>query len=166
MRDTANAGTWESRFGIHLAGIGIESIEFTPESRELVKQYSSNRMNVTAYENISQQASNIAAQQKIAQGVQDNGFGDMGGMMLGLGFAQGVNPMTGAMPGQQVNPANAAAAAADAQPAVAQAAAQPAPAMMSVAEQMETLKSLKELLDAGILTQEEFDLKKKQVLGL
>ncbi len=70
------------------------------------------------------------------------------------------------MPGQQVNPANAAAAAADAQPAVAQAAAQPAPAMMSVAEQMETLKSLKELLDAGILTQEEFDLKKKQVLGL
>ena len=54
----------ESRFGIHLAGIGIESIEFTPESRELVKQYSSNRMNVTAYENISQQASNIAAQQK------------------------------------------------------------------------------------------------------
>ncbi len=123
-------------------------------------------MNVTAYENISQQASNIAAQQKIAQGVQDNGFGDMGGMMLGLGFAQGVNPMTGAMQGQQVNPANAAAAAAEAQPAVAQAAAQPAPAMMSVAEQMETLKSLKELLDAGILTQEEFDLKKKQVLGL
>lgn len=87
--DATNAGTWESRFGIHLAGIGIESIEFTPESRELVKQYSSNRMNVTAYENISQQASNIAAQQKIAQGVQDNRFGDMGGMMLGVGFAQG-----------------------------------------------------------------------------
>ena len=124
-------------------------------------------MNVTAYENVSQQASNIAAQQKIAQGVQDNGFGDMGGMMLGLGFAQGVNPMTGAMPGQQMNPANAMAAAADAQPVVAQAASQPAPApAMSVAEQMETLKSLKELLDAGILTQEEFDLKKKQVLGL
>lgn len=167
MRDAANAGTWESRFGIHLAGIGIESIEFTPESRELVKQYSSNRMNVTAYENISQQASNIAAQQKIAQGVQDNGFGDMGGMMLGVGFAQGVNPMTGAMPGQQMNPANAVTAAADAQPVVAQAATQPAAApAMSVAEQMETLKSLKELLDAGILTQEEFDLKKKQVLGL
>lgn len=165
--DPTNAGTWESRFGIHLAGIGIESIEFTPESRELVKQYSSNRMNVTAYENISQQASNIAAQQKIAQGVQNNGFGDMGGMMLGVGFAQGVNPMTGAMPGQQVNPANAMAAAADAHPVVAQAASQPAPApAMSVAEQMETLKSLKELLDAGILTQEEFDLKKKQVLGL
>ena len=166
--DAGNAGTWESRFGIHLAGIGIESIEFTPESRELVKQYAANRMNVTAYENVSQQASNIAAQQKIAQGVQDNGFGDMGGMMLGLGFAQGVNPMTGAMPGQQmpgqVDASNAAVTPSTAQSAAAQGA--PPRTAMSVSEQMEALKSLKELLDAGILTQEEFNLKKRQILGL
>lgn len=163
--DAANAGTWESRFGIHLAGIGIESIEFTPESRELVKQYAANRMNVTAYENVSQQASNIAAQQKIAQGVQDNGFGDMGGMMLGVGFAQGVNPMTGAMPGQQVAQQAAVAGAAPAsQPEASQASSgQPA---MSLSEQMDALKSLKELLDAGILTQEEFNLKKRQILRL
>lgn len=32
--------------------------------------------------------------------------------------------------------------------------------------QIETVKKLKELLDAGILTQEEFDAKKKSVLGL
>ncbi|PLS28508.1 virion core protein [Bifidobacterium anseris] len=171
--DAANAGTWESRFGIHLAGIGIESIEFTPESRELVKQYAANRMNVTAYENVSQQASNIAAQQKIAQGVQDNGFGDMGGMMLGVGFAQGVNPMTGAMPGQQmgqlVNSANAAVttSAAQSDAAAQSGSAQPsAQSSMSLSEQMEALKNLKELLDAGILTQEEFNLKKKQILGL
>lgn len=163
--DEGNAGTWESRFGIHLAGIGIESIEFTPESRELVKQYSANRMNVAAYENVSQQASNIAAQQKIAQGVQENGFGDMGGMMLGVGFAQGVNPMTGAMPGQQVAQQAAVAGAAPAsQPEASQASSgQPA---MSLSEQMDALKSLKELLDAGILTQEEFNLKKRQILGL
>ena len=30
----------------------------------------------------------------------------------------------------------------------------------------EQLKRLKDLLDAGVLTQEEFDAKKKQVLGL
>lgn len=163
--DEGNAGTWESRFGIHLAGIGIESIEFTPESRELVKQYSANRMNVAAYENVSQQASNIAAQQKIAQGVQESGFGDMGGMMLGVGFAQGVNPMTGAMPGQQVGRQAAVAGAAPAsQPEASQASSgQPA---MSLSEQMDALKSLKELLDAGILTQEEFNLKKRQILGL
>ncbi|AFI62827.1 hypothetical protein BAAM1489_01495 [Bifidobacterium animalis subsp. animalis MCC 1489] len=83
--------------------------------------------------------------------------------------------MTGAMPGQpvptQTNPAAVAAAAADAQGTVAQAAAQPPTAQgtqsaMSVTEQMEALKSLKELLDAGILTQEEFNVKKRQILGL
>nr|WP_242049958.1 SHOCT domain-containing protein [Weissella confusa] len=33
-------------------------------------------------------------------------------------------------------------------------------------EQIETLKKLKELLDAGILTQEEFDKKKSEVMGI
>lgn len=83
--------------------------------------------------------------------------------------------MTGAMPVQsvptQTNPAAVAAAAVDAQGTVAQAAAQPPTAQgtqsaMSVTEQMEALKSLKELLDAGILTQEEFNVKKRQILGL
>ena len=32
--------------------------------------------------------------------------------------------------------------------------------------QLETLKKMKDLLDAGILTQEEFDAKKKEILGL
>ena len=32
--------------------------------------------------------------------------------------------------------------------------------------QLETLKKLKELLDMGVLTQEEFDTKKKEILGL
>jgi len=32
--------------------------------------------------------------------------------------------------------------------------------------ELETLKKLKELVDAGVLTQEEFDAKKKQLLGL
>ena len=33
-------------------------------------------------------------------------------------------------------------------------------------EQLETLKKMKELVDMGVLTQEEFDAKKKQLLGL
>ena len=33
-------------------------------------------------------------------------------------------------------------------------------------EQIETLKKMKELVDIGVLTQEEFDAKKKQLLGL
>lgn len=41
--------------------------------------------------------------------------------------------------------------------------AAPAPSTASIVEE---LKSLKELVDLGILTQEEFDAKKKQLLGL
>ena len=36
----------------------------------------------------------------------------------------------------------------------------------NMAQTAEALKSLKELLDSGIITQEEFDTKKKQLLGL
>ncbi|MBQ4092872.1 MAG: DUF4234 domain-containing protein [Firmicutes bacterium] len=36
----------------------------------------------------------------------------------------------------------------------------------AVAEQLENVKMLKQLLDAGVLTQEEFDIKKKNILGL
>lgn len=56
-----------------------------------------------------------------------------------------------------------AACAAPAAPAVPT----PAPAApTSVSEAADDLMKLKELLDAGILTQEEFDAKKKQLLGL
>ena len=36
---------------------------------------------------------------------------------------------------------------------------------MSLEEQLEALKKLKELFDAGVLTQDEFDAKKKEILG-
>lgn len=52
-------------------------------------------------------------------------------------------------------------------PAAPAAAPAPAPAApTSVSEAADDLLKLKELLDAGILTQEEFDAKKKQLLGL
>lgn len=80
--DLYNAGTWKDRFGFELVKVAVENIEFSPESRELVNQFSSNKMNMRAYEDVSQRASNIAAQQKIAQGIQDNGLGTGGGMLL------------------------------------------------------------------------------------
>lgn len=138
--DSSNAGTWRERFGFEVIKVGIENIEFSPESRELVKQYSSNKMNLKAYEDISQKASNIAAQQKIAQGIQDKGLGDGGGMVFGMNMAQGMNPQTGIQFGQNHS--------------------------MSLDEQIEAVKKLKDLLDAGILSQEEFDIKKKEVMGL
>ena len=134
--DDFNAGTWPERFGFEIVKVAIENIEFTDESRELVRQFSANKMSVKAYEDVSQRASDIAAQQKIAQGIQDNGLGNAGGMMFGMNMAQGL--------GTKAEPKKA----------------------MSFEEQIETLKKLKELVDMGILTEEEFNTKKREIMGL
>ena len=61
--DDGNAGTWEERFGIRLVSAAIENIEFSDESRELVHGFSERKMNVRAFEDVSQHAANVAAQQ-------------------------------------------------------------------------------------------------------
>ncbi|MDG1266212.1 MAG: SPFH domain-containing protein [Ilumatobacter sp.] len=142
--DNSELGAWITRFGLDVVQVGIESIELSPESRELVKNYSANKMNVAAFEGISQQASNVAAQQKIAEGVKDNGLGDGAGLIFGMNLAQGINPQT----------------------AAPMAPSPPPTASPSLDEQVEAVKKLKELVDAGILTPEEFEAKKKQVMGL
>lgn len=134
------AGSWAKRFGIEVVNVGIENIEFTPEARELVKQYSTNRMNLKAYEGVSQQSSNISAQQKIAQGVQAHGLGDGGGTLFGMNLAQGMNTQTGAQASQAT--------------------------MLSFDEQIETVKKMKELMDAGLLSEEEFAAKKREIMRL
>jgi membrane protease subunit (stomatin/prohibitin family) len=136
----SSAGTWITRFGLEVVRVGIESVELSPASRELVKQYSANLMNLKAFEGVSQQASNIGAQQKIAQGVQDHGLGDGAGLLFGMNLAQSVNPQTAAPTGQK-------------------------PAL-SLDEQIDMVKKLKDLVDGGILSQEEFETKKKEVMGL
>lgn len=138
--DTYNAGSWPERFGMQITKVAIENIELSDQSRQLVNQFSSNRMNVRAYEDTSERAGNMAAQQKIAQGIQDNGLGEGGGMLFGMNMAQAIGP--------QGQPAKSSARE------------------MSTDEKIETLKKLKELVDMGILTQDEFDLKKKELLGL
>lgn len=155
--DGQNAGTWPARFGFNIVKIGIENIEFSDASRELVRKFSANKMDLKAYEDVSQHASNVAAQQKIAHGVEEHGFGDAGAMMFGATFAQGINPVTGAQ---------SHAAVAEQSAAVRQPAPTATVPSVSVSEQLDAVKKLKELLDAGILTQDEFDSKKKQILGL
>ena len=139
--DGLNAGSWPERFGFKVTKVAVENIEFSPESRELVREFSQNRMSTSAFEETSQRASNIAAQQKIAQGIQDNGLGDGGGMIFGMNMAQNMTPLGEGVSGEPVQ-------------------------RMSLDEQMEMLKKLKELVDAGILTEDEFSAKKKEIMGL
>lgn len=145
-----NAGTWKERFGIELCGVAIENIEFSDDSRKLVHSYSEKKMSVRAYEGVSAQAGNMAAQQMIAEGVRENRLGDGGNMLFGLGLAGSLNPQ---------NASQATGATVPDQNSDAK-------LTPSVDDQVETLKKLKELVDMGILTPEEFAAKKKQLLGL
>lgn len=141
INDTNNAGTWPDRFGFTIVQVAVENIEFTEDSRELVKQYSSNKMNMKAYEDVSQKTSNIVAQQKIAQGIQSHGFGDGGNMIMGMNMAQAINP-NGSNKQESIT------------------------FSMTLDEQIDALKKLKELVDAGILSEDEFNAKKKEIMGL
>lgn len=155
-----NAGTWEDRFGIRLVQVAIENIEFSDDSRELIKSYAKKKLDVSAYEGVSKQAADVAAQQMIAEGVRENGFGAAGGMMLGMGLAGMINPRNASVESD--------AAAGRVPDAMGRrgASGDGAEAAQTLEDQIEAIKKFKELLDAGILTQEEFDAKKREILGL
>lgn len=129
---------WLRRFGLSIEKIAIESIEFSQDSRELVKQFNTNRMSTMAFANIPTDAANVAAQQKIAQGVENHGLGDGGGLMLGANIA-------GTMGNPMATPAQSSAPVA------------PSP--------VEKLKQLKEMLDVGLISQTDFDTKKAEILS-
>lgn len=135
MNDASNAGTWKNRFGFELVKATISNIELSDASKELLNRYASKKVELSAYNDISQKTSDIAAQQKIAQGIQDTGLGNVGGMIFASNIAQdlGVNAGT---------------------------------SKSSVEQQLETVKKLKDALDSGLISQEEFDAKKKEVLGI
>lgn len=137
--DDNNAGTWLERFGFELEKVAIENIELTDESRALIREYSANKMRVKAYDDVSQRSSDIAAQQQIAAGVKNHGLGEGGGAFLGMNIAQGI-----------VNSDNNSNG----------------PEKRSIEEQIELVKKLKELVDAGILSEDEFNTKKKEIMGL
>nr|WP_241865052.1 SPFH domain-containing protein [Lacticaseibacillus kribbianus] len=132
-----NPGSWIERFGLEISSVGIENIQLSEASRALVNRFASDRMSVSAFNGLSRQAGDMAAQQKIARGIEEKGLGDSGaGMLLGVNLTEGLS-------GSKV------------------AGAQP-----SIDEQVNLLKKLKALLDAGILTEDEFTQKKREILGL
>ena len=135
--DKFNAGSWKERFGFEIVQVSIENIELSDNSRNLVNQFNSNKMNVKAYEDVSQKAANIAAQQKIASGIQKHGLGEAASMVYGVNMAQNISG-NGSIKQET----------------------------LSLDQQIEMIKKLKDLLDCGILTQEEFDKKKKEIMGL
>ena len=140
LNDNSYAGSWENRFGFKLVNMGIENIELSQDSKELVKEFSSHKMKVDAYENTSQNASNISTQQKIASGIEKNGLEGGAGMIMGVNMIQDLSAQT--VVSKSSN------------------------STQTLDEQVDSLKKFKDLLDSGILTQEEFNRKKKEILEL
>lgn len=131
-----NVSSWKERFGFELVKASIGNITLSEESKVLLNKFADKKIELSAFSDVPQKASDISAQQKIAHGVQTHGFGDMGGMIYGINMAQnlGMNASKDST--------------------------------MSVEQQLEILGKLKNALEEGILTQEEFDAKKKEILGL
>lgn len=147
QNESTNAGTWMERFGFEIISVAIETIELSEESKKLVNKYSENKMNLKAFDEVSQKSSNISAQQNISEGIKDHGLGDGAGMIFGMNMAQNMNPMSGE-PSKQTQINNEIKN------------------NMSFDEQIEAVKKLKELLDNGILNEDEFNNKKREIMGL
>jgi membrane protease subunit (stomatin/prohibitin family) len=171
LADKTNAGTWRTRFGFEIVEVGIENIDFSAESKELVKQYSATVVDAAALArkrelegfNYQQQRGFDVAEQV----AQNEGVGEFSNMGIGLGMVSGVGGTIGNAVGGIVGNAVSNAGMTNPPQAMEQPQAQPAQrSVLSVDEQIDAVKKLKDLLDEGILSQEEFDVKKKDIMGL
>ena len=152
-----DAYQWRGDRGLEIVKTAILSIEYDADTKALLSD-------VKKADALSGARGNSFMQQSVARGIQSAGEngGGTGMAFMGMGMQAG----NGMMNGMQ-QPANAnqnpfinVAGAATAQPAPE---AQPQQAQ---ADPYAELKKAKELLDAGIITQEDFDAKKKQLLGI
>ena len=134
-----DAYQWKSSRGLEIVKVAITAIEYDEDSKQLLSD-------AKKADALSGRRGNSFMQQAVARGFQ--AAGENGGGAQGMAFmGMGVNAVGGVMGGMQ-------------QPEQPQ--QQPQPAV----DPYEEIKKYKKLLDDGIITQEEFDRKKKELLGL
>lgn len=136
---------WKSQRGLEIISVAIVAIEYDENTRELLKT-------VQRADALSGARGNSNLQASVAAGFQ--GAGENGGAagLLGVGMAAGATGIGGLM--QPVNNATQVPAPA----------ATPAPAASE--DPMAKLAKFKEMLDAGLITQEDYDAAKAKALGL
>ena len=140
---------WKSDRGLEIAKVAIMAIEYDEDSKALLSD-------VKKADALSGARGNSFLQQSVARGMEAAG---QNGGAAAMGFmGMGMNAVGGAMAGLQ-QPVGGVGVGVNAQQAAPQAAA---PAEDPVAK----LKQMKELLDAGIISQEEFDAAKAKYLGV
>ncbi len=137
---------WKSNRGLEITKVAIAAIEYDEDSKQLLSD-------VKKADALSGARGNSFMQQSVARGMQaagENGGGAMGMGFMGMGMnmvGAGVAGLQQPVGGQMQQPQQPQQQAAPAEDPVAK------------------LKQMKELLDAGIVTQEEFDAAKAKFLG-
>ena len=138
---------WRSNRGLEIVSTAILSIEYDEDTKELMKD-------VKKADALAGARGNSFMQQSIARGIQASG--ENGGGAAGMAFmGMGMNAAGGMMSNlqQPVNPAPVTNPTAPT--------ANPAPAE----DPTEKLIKMKQLLDAGAISQEDYDKVKAQILG-
>lgn len=155
-----DAYQWKSGRGLEIVRTTLAAIEYDEDTKALLSD-------VKKADALSGARGNSFMQQSVARGMQaagENGGGTgmafMGmGMQAGSGMMQGMQQPTQTAQNPFINVGGQAQQAPQEQPQQTQPQAQQV-------DPYEELKKAKELLDAGIITQEDFDAKKKSLLEI
>ncbi len=142
---------WYSARGLQIVATAIVSIEYDEASRELLR-------NVQRADALTGSRGNANLQASVAAGFEAAGESEGGAGLIGLGMAAGTTGLGGL---QQPTTPPAAPPPADGGGAAPDGGGAP-PAADPVAE----LARFKEMLDSGLITQEDYDAVKTRVLGL
>ncbi len=153
---------WRSDRGLVIIKVAIASIEYDEDTKNLLKQ-------VKEADAMGGARANTFTQMSIAKGMQAAGEtgGGMGMAFMGMGVNAAANVAGGIMNNGQPQAGVGAGALFNGGAAQAAPQAQPeaAAAAPAASNPTEVLKKAKELLDAGLITQEEYDAKKNEVMG-
>lgn len=139
---------WLERRGVSLATAAISAIDYIDETKELIRK-------VQQADALAGVRGNVNLQASLAEGIAAAGNNPESGA-LGLGFmGMGMQGLSGAYGAFQQTATS---------PYPAQ--QNDAPSSSTTEDPYQKLIKLKELLDLGVITQEEFNAAKKEALGL
>jgi membrane protease subunit (stomatin/prohibitin family) len=148
---------WKTDRGLEIVKTAISNIEYDSDTMELMKE-------VKKADALSGARGNSFMQQSVARGIQAAGENGGGTAMAFMGM--GMNAAGGMMQGVQQQPTQSSYQPPFAQTQTPVQQAEPTQTQSMQSDPYEEIKKAKELLDAGIISQEDFDAKKKSLLGI
>ena len=141
---------WRTDRGLEIVKTAIISIEYDENTRELLK-------NVQRADALSGSRGNSNLQASVAAGIESAGENAGPGGVIGMGMAAGGMGLGGLQQPSRAGPRRRRPQRPP-QPA--------APAAPAADDPVAVLKRAKEMLDAGLITQEDYDAAKAKALGL